>query len=194
MAVKTVNESTLTSIADAIRSYAGTSSSIAFPQEFISKISDINTQWYGSIDSSPHMVRGGQVTNSSIKYLYPYAFAGFCKNISGNGATIYSISFDFPELTAIGTCAFMDTGFKFIADFPKVSVIYSSAFYSNMYLQGARFNSCYSILGYAFTNCRGLSSISFPVCNYIGEYAFQACSSLTAASFPTCSYIGTSAF
>lgn len=139
-------------------------------------------------------------------------------SISGNASYIASYAFtytgitraDFPNVTSIGTAAFMscfslseinfpactalDGGGAFqdckaliSVDFPSVTNIGSNMFQRCSALTSVSFPNATSIYAYAFTGCSALTTVSFPKCTFVSGYAFQTCTNLTEVRLPKCS-------
>ncbi len=99
MGIKTVQDSSLTAVADAIRAKTGKSASMEFPSEFVSEIGSISGGGGLSFDD----LASGDVPNGdvrlSVTQVIDYGLAGIQNNVH----TWRVIA---PNVTKIGTCAF----------------------------------------------------------------------------------------
>lgn len=206
MSTYLINDSTLSSIADAIRQKDGISGTIT-PTAMASRIADFNTEEATVIE--PYQYQSSKITSfsSDADYVLEGAFA-YCSiltsvNISGvtvlGARTFLACSalstIDFPNCTHVGGWTFRNCARLSQLNLPNCEVIGNRAFQSCGYMRQVNFPNCKFIQSSAFYSCRALSDLSFPVCKYIGESAFYRCSLvLSVASFPACEYIEAGAF
>jgi hypothetical protein len=127
----------------------------------------------------------------SLTYSFP--------NVSIIGSMAFLSNFFIRSIYAnncslIGSYAFCDCRSLKTISFPNCSSIDAGAFDCCSLLSEANFPVCQTIGSYGFRSCYSLSSISFPNCSFIETSAFHNCSTLTTASFPECSDVGNSAF
>lgn len=206
--VFTIHGSTLTSIASAIRSKAGTSSAFT-PAQMIDAINNIPTG--GGCDDGNYIdycqyagvnFNFQPFIDDTIDTVRDYAFIGCnnlpytsmnrCKRIglgafSGYGWGNLS-SFNFPNCKRIEAFGFCNNTFTSIS-FPECVYIGDSAFSSCANLLSADLPKCEYIGSFAFMNNHVLSSINIPKCKYIMRGAFYMCPSLKTISLPECTYI-----
>lgn len=157
MATRSVQESSLTSLADAIRAKGGTSDTLTFPGGFVSAVEAIDA--------------GGGGDDGSFKAVIERTAVN---------PTIPS------DLTSIGLYAFYDCNKLALTSLPAgVTKISDSAFFNCANLAITSFPAgLTSIEQYAFYNCLGLSLISFPAgVNAIGYCAFQNCTGIKKVTF-----------
>ena len=179
-----IEGSTMTGIADAIRSKTG-ESSVMTPLQMISAIEGMS-------------IGGGSVV-APLKYYGDSTISEY----TGNEIAVYDYAFyscfrlttvSFPQCNYIGNYTFGSCRSLTTVSFPECSYIGDNAFYSCINLATVFLSECSYIGNFAFRNCSQLTTVSFPKCSYIGSSAFESCHSLTTVSFPQCSYIGSSAF
>jgi hypothetical protein len=163
MAVKKVNDSSLTSVADAIRTKGGTSAQLYFPDGFIDAIEAIPT---GGGDTFADIVFNGASTysNDTVTTIPRYAFAG-----------TRVTQLDMPNVTSIEQYAFYLSGLV-NAVFNNISSISIGeyAFNASRSLRSVTMNEVTSMASYAFANCDQLSEITMPKLTDIGQYGFAA--------------------
>jgi len=179
-----VSDTDLTSIADAIRTKTGGSSSIAFPAGFVSEIGNIPSGGGGDLDD--FIENHGTISSfeGNMSIVGKGAF-GYCDSI----ATV-----NFPNCLSINDCAFTECHNLITVSFPKCTTIGNSAFYFCYNIQTVSFPSCTTILSNAFAYCSNISTADFPNCTSIKNYAFNHCDKLVTASFPNCTMTGSYAF
>ena len=180
----TVSSTSLTSIADAIRTKGGTSASLTYPSGFISAINAISG---GSTDIEDGLVTrtiSGVYSNSRVTTIGDYAFIS-CANLT---------TANFPNTTTIGNYAFQSCTSLTTASFPSATTISSYAFAYCANLTTVSFPNATTISQYAFDHCSSLTTANFPNTTTIGNYAFQSCRSLTTVSFSNATSISIFAF
>ena len=207
MAKYIVTDTSLSSIADAIRNKGNTVASLAFPSGFVSAINDISA---GGGDSKEDEIIARTISrsyiNNTILKIGIYAFAS-CINLTtvsfpevttiGSYAFTYCTSLttvSFPKATTIGASAFQSCINLTTVSFPKVTTIGSSAFGHCGSLTTVSFPEVTTIGASAFANCGSLTTVSFPKVTTISNYAFSSCTNLTTVSFPKATNIGNYAF
>ena len=150
MAKYIVTDTSLSSIADAIRNKGNTVASLAFPSGFVSAINDISA---GGGDSKEDEIIARTISrsyiNNTILKIGIYAFAS-CINLT---------TVSFPEVTTIGASAFANCGSLTTVSFPKVTTISNYAFYSCTNLTTVSFPKATNIGNYAFGSCYKLISL-----------------------------------
>ena len=183
--IYSIEDSVLSSIADAIRNKAGTSDVFEV------------TDFASAIDSIP----SGGGDEDWINYV-----EGNTTTVSGSASKIRSGAFaltniieaNFPSCTSIGTSAFYMCSNLLNISASKCTYIGSLAFYNCFDLSEAVFPlvdiSTTTDCRYMFASCSNLTTAIFPICKNIASYMFQQCYNLTTVSFPECSAIGTDAF
>ena len=215
-------QTTLTSIANAIRTNNGENTLYNFPDGFISGIENIELPFLSYINGTLNSISLNNVTNITdyVFYSKKITTVNFPNCITiGQRAfeRCYNLSsISFPVCTTIGYDAFYECSKLTSIEFPACTLIDNRAFDFCYNLISISFPACtlidYEAFGYcskltsiefpacsiisdrAFINCYSLTSISFPVCTTINSYAFYKCSNLTSINFPACTLIGSSAF
>lgn len=181
-----INSSTLTGIADAIRSKTGSSSAFT-PSQMISEIENIPKKKTAIM---PRTYRASSFTSytGDEDYILDDAFF-FNRNLA-------DVSFSnciVIENNAFESCPALSTVY-----FPNCQYIGWSAFKSCFSRSTTpatiSFPNCTYIDGGAFHSCRYLIAVSFPNCSYISQGAFNTCAKLETAYFPKCTTIGDAAF
>lgn len=188
MASYIIQGSTLTAMADAIRSATGTTASIR-TDAFADSIIDI---------SKEGIERGTSFTavkNAHVSQVGRYAFA-YC-------STLKTVSLE--NCTRICYRAFMYASGLIPENIylPKVSVVESQAFGScrvsstvtkKLFTNINFLPNCISLSASAFVGCSDLLTVNLPLCSSVGSAAFQSCSSLSMVSLPACTVIYSYAF
>ena len=157
MATRSVQESSLTSLAAAIRAKGGTSDTLTFPGGFVSAVEAIDA--------------GGGGDDGSFKAVIERTAVN---------PTIPS------DLTSIGKYAFYTCTKLALTSLPAgVTSISDSAFFNCVPLALTSFPAGLTSIGqYAFYSCNGLSLISLPAgVNRIGYCAFQNCKGIKKVTF-----------
>ena len=194
MATKLVQDSSLTSVANAIRVKAEISGTLEFPDEFVSAIQNIST---GITPSGTKTITENgtyDVTN----------FASADVNVSGGSGdhdaedalidrTISGV-YENSRVTWIGSYAFNSCTDLTAVSFPNATSIYNYAFAYCPRLTTAIFPNATRIYTSAFAWCSNLLALDFANVTSVGSYAFAYCSALTTANFPNLSSIGTQCF
>ena len=178
MAKRIVEESSLVSVANAIRTKGGTTGSLVFPDGFVTAIGNIQSGGGGGGTNLAPLVDGSitEVTSDMMEgctNIRTYAFYN-CKSLT---------SIVIPNgVTSIGDSAFYNCKSLTSIVIPNgVTSFANYAFYSCSKLTSIVIpNSVTSIGGNAFTMCLGLTSvvISDSVTS-INNSTFSSCSSLT---------------
>ena len=177
------NKSDLVAVADAIRTKAGGSGSMSFPNGFVDSVNNMEN---GGEDYLEKRLDGtlNEYSNSKIASVVPYAFYG-CSNLT---------NVSFPKCTSIGTYAFYNCSKLTNVYSPSCKTIGNGAFYNCSSLSSINFPVVSSIGNYAFSSCYKLTTANFPIATSTGNYAFHTCSKLTTANFPSATSIGENAF
>lgn len=157
-----IDESTITNIADAIRSKTGESSAMT-PSQMVSAIEGMSG---GGSAVPPYAFNNSTISEyiGSEKYILDYAFA-----------SCYSLStVTFPECNYIGIYAFLSCTQLTTASFPKCSYIgsYAFAFCSN--LTTLSFPQCSYIGSHAFDYCSILTSLYLMSKDYVSLVSSNA--------------------
>lgn len=192
-----VTESKLVAIGDAIRSVAGTSSTMTLDQ-MASAILSLSSGGGGGGDDVTGYIDGTvtAVDNSSATYVPSYKFY-YCSQLS---------SVNLPNVTSMGIAAFSYCTSLTYVSMPKVSVVQSSCFYGcnlseaifpsvsyigvrgffqNTSLITASFPLVTTLMASAFAYCYSLTNVSFPKVQYLYSYCFQNCNSISSIYFPS---------
>ena len=178
-----IEDSILTSIADAIRSQNGTTAPI-LTTDFASEILSIST---GSpifktvMETAP--AGTVDVVDNELSNIKAYGFY--------SDQALRNIQFN--NVETIGSYCFYDCNSISTASFPQCTSINGSAFY------GARIRNFVgdnlSVIGYsAFQNCERLSSINLANVGTISSNAFRSCTSLSAINVENVRNLGEYAF
>ena len=194
-----IQASTLTNIANAIRSATGTTGPIAV-SSFASAVANVPSGGGSGTNLSSadrYTLYNYNSDSYSNVYITPpdtdCSRIGDIKTAFGNaGASINSVFF--AELLRINDGPFMTDNYIQYIEAPNCNTIGESAFANCYSLTSVSFPACTYIESSAFQNCSALISASFSVCTSIGYYAFCGCSALTSTSFPACTSIGGGAF
>lgn len=200
-----IEDSILTSIADAIRSQNGTTAPI-LTTDFASEILSIST---GSpifktvMETAP--AGTVDVIDNELSNIKAYGFYSdqALRNIQFNNVeTIGSYCFyacnsistaSFPQCTTINGSAFYGARVRnFVGD--NLSVIGYSAFQNCERLSSINLANVGTISGNAFRSCTSLSTINIENVKNLGEYAFANCSSLTSVTLNNLSSCGSYVF
>ena len=176
------NDVELTLIANAIKSKRGITSSLSYPNGFVTAIQDIDISYWKRyfIESKASLQT---INDNNISIIDKGAFA-FCN--------IKSVAL--PNCTRINDYAFAGCTSLSSVFFQSCSHIGASAFYRCSSFKSASFPLCTQIGSGAFEYCGSLSIAYFPECSTIGSNAFHGCYNLSSVSFPKCTSIGAGAF
>ena len=177
-----IQDTTLSSIADAIRLKAGTSSAFS-PAQMVSEIENLPTGG-GDIDAFIERTISGSYENSTVSIVGGYVFY--------NCSALTSISL--PLATSIGSSAFGRCTALTSVSLPSATSIGSFAFYYCSALTSINLPSATLIGSYVFASCTALTSVSLPSATSIGSYAFTSCTALTSINLPSATTIGSNAF
>ena len=193
----------LIAVANAIRVKGGTSSSLSFPNGYVSAIQDIQTgiTVVESLDPSGGTIvniTGDPVTALQTKTITPTSSTQTVVPDTGySGLTSVIVNGDSNLVSsniANGVSIFGVTGTYQGIGWEKTSEeqveklidrTISGSVYGSMVL---------NLRSGAFADCINLKAASFPNCTNICMGAFSNCSSLTTISFPECAYIAFAAF
>ena len=181
MAIRTIDDSILQGIAEAIQAKdgGGTMTVEQMPTRIATIPTQDNALLYSLINRSITSIENSEVT--SIGY-----------NAFRDCANLTSVSF--PNVTSINPFAFRDCANLTSVSFPNVTSIGYNAFQNCANLTSVSFPNVTSIGPSAFQNCANLTSVSFPNVTGIGYSAFQECTNLTSVSFPNVTDIRVNAF
>ena len=202
------NTTELTSLASAIRTAAGISSSLIFNSGYISGISSIKgaLSLVDFINGNPIGV-SGTFSNNDITKINSGAFA-YCSSMT---------EVNLPNCETVADNAFRNCTFLSSINLPKCINISTAAFSNCNRLSSINLPLASNIGNYAFANCVSLSQVSLPACSYIsansvfyncttklyvdlpactslGSYVFQYAYGLESVSLPVCSSIGDRTF
>lgn len=155
-----VEDTSLTSIANAIRAKSGKSEQLEFPTEFVSEISNL-TAGYTFVDIAEHAyIDLNPVINTTRMFPYSFYRAPF-KTVTSN--VVYFTDTASPTSTGMGSYVFARC-----TDLEEVSM-------PELAQPGSG--------GYQFAYCTKLKSIHLPKATFIGQNMFNGCSSLKTAVF-----------
>ena len=180
MAIVTLNDTTLTAIADAIREKTKATDTLK-PGEMAAAIQEISVG--GDVASIVERTVT-EFTNEEITTVGVYAFAR-CPNL---------VSVDIPNVTTIGNYAFYDTDTLVTFNAPKVETVGDHAFDNSQGLVSLSFPNLTTIGTYGFETCQKLETFDAPNVTTIGKDAFHYCNKLTSAIFPNVTSLGQAAF
>lgn len=213
MANYTVTDLELTSIANAIRTKGGTSTSLAFPSEFVSAINDIST----GVNEDDYIQKTiQQVSNSTASYVAQQAF-WVCSSLESvrmeNVTTVSNTAFGrcvqlsdvfFPKCEYVGPYAFESTNISEITsnNFPVLKSVDTTAFASCPRLSRVILNELVSFDGNIpsggnyriFFSSSPVEYIEMNALSEVPSYLFRYIDSLRSASFASATSIGSSAF
>lgn len=192
MAYRKVNDNSLASVADAIRSKGGTSDALVFPDGFVSAISAIQT--------------GGGAIKPYIEETYDSAGNFISANLHGytnirdsmfSQSTLTNIILP-TELVSIGNMSFSGCGNLTLTSLPAgITSIGNRAFRDCSSLALTSLPERLTSIGsQAFINCSSLALTSLPErLTSIGPLVFSACGNLAITSIPAgITSIGAKAF
>lgn len=137
----------------------------------------------GNEDAIIDRTLSGAYYNSTVGSIGTYAFA-YCQFISVN----------FPNVSTIGSSAFLNCSSLQTVSFPSATVISISAFLSNNKITAFDFPMLTQCGNYAFAQCSVLNSVSLPLLSSIGNNAFRSCKALKSVSLPALNSMGSSCF
>ena len=180
MATRSVQESSLTSLADAIRAKGGTSDTLTFPGGFVSAVEAIDAGGGGDDGSFKAVIERTAVNPtipSDLTSIGQYAFY-YCTNLALTSLPA--------GVTSIRDYAFFNCFPLALTSLPAgVTSIRDYAFYNCNHLALTSFPAGVTSIGqFAFYNCNQLTSISFPAgVTSIGQYAFFNCTGIKKVTF-----------
>lgn len=176
-----VDDSSLTSVADAIRSKTDTSDNLSFPTGFVSAISDISTGG-GDIDA----LIDGSITSitTSAAIISDYGL------YNRNKLTVLNA----PNVEEVGYAG-LDGARVYALDFPLLTKAGNYAFRNNKRVNSVNFPLLKRLPNWGFKDCSpGLTNVYFPSVTYIGTECFMYCYYLARADFPNVTSISSDAF
>lgn len=183
MARYSIEQETLTGIANAIRNKTGKSDSIV--------VNDMATEIEGIQSGGDSTIENGIIegtistfTNKSATIVGSYAFY--------NNGKIENLSF--LSASIIGERAFGECSRLKSVDFPMATTISYMAFYKCSRLTNISFPNVTNISSSAFYSCSGLTSIYFPNVQTIGSSAFALAYKISYAAFDKVTDIRSNAF
>lgn len=169
-----VSDTNLTAVANAIRSKTGGSSSLEFPDDFISEIGNIVP---GGFDTLAELEANTLTSwaNSTAATVSAYLFY--------NKTALTSVSYS--SATAIGDYSFSGCTNLSTISFPKVKTTSSDSFSNCLALTTVSLPEATSIAARSFSGCSNVTSVSLPKVTSFGNYAFLNCTSLTTFDINT---------
>lgn len=170
MATKTVQDSSLTAVADAIRAKTGKSASMEFPTEFVSEIGSIS----GGGGNDDILITGQMGNNS---YTFPQTSLGGCFALS-KGA----FSLTMPNLTTITAQYAVQRSEIVHFSAPNLLTSATYAFLACPSLATVDAQRLQQVASYMFQQCSALTKAFFPY-SQINDASFENCTSLTTAVF-----------
>lgn len=202
MAIKKVDDASLTAVADAIREKGGTESLLEFPDGFISAIEDIKGSTGGVyIDEDGYLVLDdeadsgltwdsiatgadphGVITLSSATSVVEQVFRQRA-NLTGVIGT---------SVLTIGTSSFEACNALTSISFPVLTTIGTAAFRNCTHLTSVNLPELTTINQYTFGGCTQLNNVTLPKLGIINNNSFEGCTGLTNASFPMATQINNS--
>ena len=182
MATRSVQESSLTSLADAIRAKGGTSDTLTFPGGFVSAVEAIDAGGGGDDGSFKAVIERTAVNPtipSDLTSIGQYAFFA-CKELALTSLPA--------GVTSISDYAFFNCIPLALTSFPAgVTSIGQYAFYNCNHLTNISIPEGVTSIGqYAFFNCTGIKKVTFEgtPTGKISSYAFKNCINLTVINVP----------
>ena len=182
MATRSVQESSLTSLADAIRAKGGTSDTLTFPGGFVSAVEAIDAGGGGDDGSFKAVIERTAVNPtipSDLTSIGQYAFFN-CTNLA-----ITSLP---AGVTSISDYAFFNCIPIALTSLPAgVTSIGQYAFYNCNHLTNISIPAGVTSIGqYAFFNCTGIKKVTFEgtPTGKISSYTFKGCTNLTVINVP----------
>ena len=181
MATRSVQESSLTSLADAIRAKGGTSDTLTFPGGFVSAVEAIDAGGGGDDGSLKAVIERTAVNPtipSDLTSIGQYAFFACTK------LALTSLP---AGVTSISDSAFFNCVPLALTSLPAgVTSIGQYAFY-NCHIALTSIPAGVTSIGYnAFQNCKGIKKLTFEgiPTGTISSSAFNGCTNLTVINVP----------
>ena len=181
MATRSVQESSLTSLADAIRAKGGTSDTLTFPGGFVSAVEAIDAGGGGDDGSFKAVIERTAVNPtipSDLTSIGQYAFFACTK------LALTSLP---AGVTSISDSAFFNCVPLALTSLPAgVTSIGQYAFY-NCHIALTSIPAGVTSIGYcAFQNCKGIKKLTFEgiPTGTISSSAFNGCTNLTVINVP----------
>lgn len=182
MATRSVQESSLTSLADAIRAKGGTSDTLTFPGGFVSAVEAIDAGGGGDDGSFKAVIERTAVNPtipSDLTSIGQYAFYACTK------LALASLP---AGVTSISDYAFFNCVLLALTSFPAgVTSIGQYAFYNCNRLALTSLPAGVTSIGYnAFCSCKGIKKVTFEgiPTGTISSSAFNGCTNLTVINVP----------
>ena len=182
MATRSVQESSLTSLADAIRAKGGTSDTLTFPGGFVSAVEAIDAGGGGDDGSFKAVIERTAVNPtipSDLTSIGQYAFYACTK------LALASLP---AGVTRISDYAFFNCIPLAVTSLPAgVTSIGQYAFYNCNHLTNISIPAGVTSIGqYAFFNCTGLKKVTFDgiPTGKLSSYTFKGCTNLTVINVP----------
>ena len=170
MATKTVQDSSLTAVANAIRAKTGKSASMEFPDGFVSEIGSIS----GEADINK-LIAG--TLNGDL--IYTATSVGRCFS---NTTGVFTLSF--PNATSFRVNYAIESSDVVAVSAPLITTLPSYCFSNSKKLNTVDL-PLVTLVGYqAFANCKALTSINLPKAT-IQDQVFTGCSNLLYAVIGT---------
>ena len=182
MATRSVQESSLTSLADAIRAKGGTSDTLAFPGGFVSAVEAIDAGGGGDDGSFKAVIERTAVNPTipgDLTSIGKYAF------YNCNKLALTSLP---AGVTSISDYAFFNCVPLALTSLPAgVTSIGQLAFYNCNHLAITSLPAGVTSIGHsAFQNCKGIKKVTFEgiPTGTISSSAFTGCTNLTVINVP----------
>ena len=205
MAKYSIEDTSLTAIADAIRAKTGKEDALTLDGMAAAvaglNVAGKNVEFIGLIDRTIT-----EAVSEDVTGVGSYAFHS-CKTLESvrfpNATNIGDYAFygctsleraDLSNITSVGLNVFYGCGALESADFPKVTSVENYMFYNCKALESGNFPNAASIGTSAFQYCDALKSVDFPIAQSVGQNAFFNCKALASAAFPRMTSIGVQAF
>ena len=202
MPLKPYQESYISSLAEAIRSKLGTSSTYTIVEMqnainqtvgpyYLNDFIQGNLTYYSNSTASrfgAYAFRGCDnllgVSLPKLNYLYSGLFA-FCSNLK---------SIDLPLCTGASGSTTIQGVFEGCTSLESVNLPLLTAIRSRMFSECSNLTNISvpevkSVSDYAFNSCYNLQSINLPKCTTLNGYTFRYCTNLTNVSLPLCTSI-----
>ena len=187
MGIKTVQDSSLTAVADAIRAKTGKSASMEFPSEFVSEIGSIETGGGGRTDREwmSKTVSGSVTYNGTTFPIMLDGFASITSFEAPNLTNLYNANYMFRNCTSLETISMPKLERMFGVDFFRATLIQTLV----LPKLGTGKNALQGIIaGKTFYNCSRFKALDCEHLATIQSNGFQNASVFDTLIIRTTSY------